>query len=466
MTRKGWVKPQRKQRLTDHIALGVLTATYLPSVIDSIILALDKQEQRHRLLPARLVMYYVIALALFADSAYEEVMRSLVEGLSWQSGWKNTWTVPTPAAITLARARLGYEPLKALFDQECTPLGTENTPGVMYRRWRLMAIDGTTLDVADTPENVEAFERPVNTKTEKSAYPKVRIVGLAECGTHALTGMALGKYNEHETVLTRKMLDEFQPGMLIFADRGFMGYPLFSAAAAQGCDLCWRARSPAKYPVKEELSDGSYLSEIFDFPDRRFRKEHPLPVRVIRYRVDDPGKKTEQEYRLVTTILDPEEAPANELAELYAERWEIESLFDELKTHQRGRAIILRSKPADGVRQEVYGYVLAHYAVRALISTAADDHDVDPDRIGFTRTLRAARRSIRAGIGTSAQGIAKAVKETVTEICSEFLPVRKLRAAARVVKRGVTHYPVKHSIHSNWPQPTLQIAAAISVVPP
>jgi hypothetical protein len=465
MPRAGWVKPQSDQRLSDHVALGVLTRTFPPGMVDEVIEVAGRREHRSRLLPARLVVYYVLGLALFSESSYEEVMRNLVEGLSWQSGWSKAWKMPSKSAIFQARRRLGAEPLEALFDRGCVPLATEATAGAFYRDWRLVAVDGTTLDLPDTADNDEVFGRP-GASRGSSAFPQARLVAFAECGTHAITGAALGPYSESEQALTRQLLEHLGPGQLCLADRGFAGFPLFEAAQATGADLLWRARSNAVLPVIERFDDGSFRSEIVATPDKRTRA-NVLSVRVIEYALEDPGRPgTPERYRLITTIADPAAAPADELAALYAERWEIESALDELKTHQRGPKMVLRSKTPDGVRQEIYGHLCTHYAIRALMSTAATNQDIDPDRVSFTRTLRAARRSTRAGLGTNAVNLATAMTYTLTEVLHELLPVRRLRSAARVVKRKMSNYGVKRAEHQNWPRPTLGPRHAVRVLAP
>lgn len=465
MPRAGWVKPQDDQRLTDHVALGVLTRVFPPALVDEVLEATGRVEQRSRLLPARLVVYYVLGLALFAQASYEEVMRNLVEGLAWASGWARQWRMPSKSAIFQARARLGVEPLEQLFARGCVPLATPATPGSWVRDWRLVAVDGTTLDVADTPDNEAAFGRP-GASRGSSAFPQVRVVGLAECGTHAIFGAAIGPYADSEQALTRGLLDQLGPGMLCLADRGFAGFPLFEAAAATGADLLWRARSNAVLPVLERFDDGSFRSEIVATPDKRTRT-NVLSVRVIEYTLEDPGRPdTPERYRLLTTIGDPAAAPADELAALYAQRWEFETALDELKTHQRGPRVVLRSKTPDGVRQEIYGYLCTHYAIRTLMSAAADDAGVDPDRVSFTRSLRAARRSVRAGIGTTITNLSLALTDTIAEIVHELLPVPRLRSAARVVKRKMSNYGVKRAAHRDRPRPTLAPTEGIKVLAP
>ena len=466
MPRMGWVKPQSNQRLSDHIALGVLTRSFPPSLVDAAIQTAGKGEQRHRLLPARLVFYYVLALGLFSDSSYEEVMRNLVEGLAYQSGWKTRWVVPTKGAISQARARLGAAPLKRCFDTACVPMATETTPGAFYRSWRLMAIDGTNLDVPDTAENDEEFGRPTPSRGEGSAFPQVRLVGLGECGTHAITAVAIGGYETGENTLATELVGKLSPGMLLLADRGFGGsYTLFSAMASSGADLLWRVKSTAVLPVLERFSDGSYRSELV-IKDEKRRKQQVIAIRVIAYEIDDEGRPQAEEttYRLITTILDPDSAPASELSGLNLERWEFETLLDELKTHERGPRVVLRSKSPDGVCQEIYGYLCTHYAIRALMCEVESPDGIDPDRVSFTRSLRAVPRTVRAGIGTTAHAFREALHAAAGEITRELLPERPLRAAARVVKPKMSKFGVKRSVHRNWPRPTKRAGEGIRVL--
>ena len=405
MPRAGWVKPRSDQRLSDHISIGVLTRVFPPELVDRVVSGAGRTEVRHRLLPARVVVYYVLGLALFSQASYEEVMRELVEGLSWASGWSQSWSVPTKAALSRARARLGAEPLRALFSEVAVPLATAQTRGSWYRDWRLMSIDGTCIDVADTPANAAEFGRPGSGRGQGAgAFPQVRLVGLAECGTHALTGAAMGACRTGETTLTRDLLGSLHQGMLVLADRNFYSFELWNEARATGADLLWRTKAGHVLRPHEQLPDGSWLARL-----RRLSNYHmrgtDVVVRVIDYAVDDPGRpQAEPRYRLITTILDPAAAPAAGLAALYPQRWEFETALDELKTHQRGPRVVLRSKMPDGVRQEIYGYLCVYYAVRWLMHAVALEADADPDRLSFTRTLRAARRSTASHPGFSPSG--------------------------------------------------------------
>jgi hypothetical protein len=401
--RSGWVKPATDQRLSDHISIGVLTRVFPPELVDRVVVEAGRVEQRHRLLPARVVVYYVLAMALFADSSYEEVMRALVEGLSWASGWRQSWEVPAKGSIFKARARLGREPLQLLFEAVAGPLAGESTRGAFYRGLRLLSVDGTCLDVADTPANDEEFGRPGTGRGEGvGAFPQLRLVALSEAGTHAICAAALGPYRTAENVLADELLGCMSAGMLCLADRGFYSSQRFSNARKTGAHLLWRVKLGLVLPREEQLPDGSYLSRIYATQADQRAQRDGARVRVIEYRFDDPGvSDPEQRYRLLCTILDPEDAPADELGALYHERWELENTLDELKVHQRGARVVLRSKHPDGVYQEAYGYLCTHYAIRRLMHDAALQADLDPDRLSFTRSLRAARRSARTQPGCS-----------------------------------------------------------------
>ncbi|MEV1063093.1 IS4 family transposase [Streptomyces sp. NPDC050263] len=389
MARVGQVRVPAGERLSDRIAIGVLTQAFPPGLVDEVISDTGRAEQRSRLLPARVVVYFVLAMCLFFGQGYEEVARLLGEGLG---DGRPSWRVPTTAAIGRARRRLGVEPLKALFARVCRPVAVPETVGSWYRHWRVVAVDGTTLDVADTAANEEFFGRHVSQRGA-GAFPQARLVALAECGTHALFGAVVGPQSTSEQKLSRQLFARLQEGMLLLADRGFYGFELWQAARAAGADLLWRVRKSAALPVAQVLGDGSYLSTVHAEKDRKSRR-NPVVVRVIEYTHARTGDATV--YRLLTTLLDPEQAPARELAALYAQRWEFETTLDEIKTHQRGPKLILRSKYPWGVEQEIYGFLLVHHAIRQLMHQAALREGLDPDRLSFTRSLRIVRRQVPA----------------------------------------------------------------------
>jgi Insertion element 4 transposase N-terminal/Transposase DDE domain len=377
-------------RLSDRIAIGVLTRTFPPELVDRVIARTGRGEQRQRLLPARVVVYYTLAMCLFAQAGYEEVIRLLVEGLAWMRRWQGVWQVPDKSSIARARARLGPAPLRELFVEVARPLATPPTKGAWYRGLRLVALDGTTLDVADTPANVAAFGRPGGGRGQ-GAFPQVRLVGLVECGTHAIVDAAMGGLHLGETSLAPSLARSLRPGMLVLVDQGLCSLELWRTMQATGAELVWRCRQDVRLEVLEVFADGSWRSELGHSqpPSKR------LAVRVVDYRLDDPGRPGQREdYRLLTTILDPERAPAAELPALYPQRWEHETALDELKTHQRGAGVVLRSKDPDGVIQEVWAHLLVHYAIRRLMHQAALQAQVDPDRLSFTRSLHIARRQV------------------------------------------------------------------------
>jgi hypothetical protein len=258
------------------------------------------------------------------------------------------------------------------------------------------------VDVADTPANVEAFGRPGSSRrADGGAFPQLRLVGLAECGTHALVGVAVDGCRASEQKLARGVLGGLAPGMLLLADRGFYSFGLWQAARESGAELLWRTKSNHVLPVHEILQDGSYVSSLHEIVNFKRRRDG-IPVRVVEYSLDDPGRpQVKGRYRLLTTILDAAAAPADELAAAYTQRWEFETALDELKTHQRGPKVVLRSKLPDGVRQELYGYLCVHFAIRWLMHSVALEADVDPDRLSFTRSLRVARRTTAAHPGFS-----------------------------------------------------------------
>jgi hypothetical protein len=387
------MKSSSCERLSDRIALGVLTRAFPAELVDEVVVGCGRAEQRQRLLPARVVVYFVLAMCLFSGQGYEEVGHLLTQGLERERRWVGTWRVPTSGAIGRARLRLGPEPLKALFARVCRPVAVPGTEGAWYRGQRLVAVDGTTFDLPDTEANAEFFGRPGTARgQDRSAYPQARAVALVECGTHAVFAAEVGPLAVHEMVLARRLFPALTAGMLLMADRGFLGFDLWRAAASTGADLLWRVKNNAVLPVVTRLPDGSYLSEIVAARDKN-RRADPVQVRVIEYTLGPRGKDGTV-YRLITTLLDPATAPAAELAALYAERWEIETTLDEIKTHLGGPRLILRSQHPAGAEQEIYAFLLVHHALRDLIHRAALREGNDPDRISFIRTLRVVRRHI------------------------------------------------------------------------
>jgi len=396
-------------RLTDWISLGVLASSVPRDAVDEAVAAAGKGAKRaDGKLPPHVMVYFAMALALFSGEDYEEVAARLTETLASWGCWDDAWSTPTSGGLTQARKRLGPEPLELLFEKVAVPVAGVLTRGAFLREWRLMAVDGFELDVPDTAANAAAFGYPAGGR-ERPAFPKVRVVTIGECGSHAKVAAQMGPVGgkgASEQALARRMFGRLEEDWLLIADRGFYNWPGWQAAAAAGAALLWRVQAGLRLPVLDLLPDGSYLSLVArpTLHDKtrnkliaaarageRLDPAQAMRVRVIEYEIPDRDGDGEL-IALITTITDPAAASAQELAEAYCQRWEEETGNDQLKTHLRGPGKVLRSKSPDMVRQEIYGYLLTHYAISALICQAATEADIDPDRVKFLRTVRILRR--------------------------------------------------------------------------
>jgi hypothetical protein len=402
-------------RLTDWISLGVLTSQVPADAVDDAVAVTGKKAQRRGgKLPPRVTAYLVMALALFADEDYEEVAARLAGTLADWGGWEESWgRVPTSGGITQARQRLGPEPMAELFSQVVVPVAGLDTGGAFLGPWRLMSIDGMEWDVPDTAANREAFGVHVAGGGE-AAFPKVRVVTVSECASHApvlaAMGPAGGGKGSGERSLARALYPRLEEDWLLIADRNFFDWDAWRAAAASGAALLWRVKSDIRLPALELLPDGSYRSVLIrpgTSPKQRqalieaarrgddLDPDRARPVRVIEYDVPDrEGDGKGELIALVTTITDRRRAPAAVLAAAYHQRWEHETGNAQLKTYLRGPGKILRSASPDMVKQELWGYLLTHYAISALICTAATSAGIDPDRVKFKRTVRVIRRRV------------------------------------------------------------------------
>jgi hypothetical protein len=398
-------------RLADYLSVGLLGRIYPASVVEKLLDAHDVNTLRNRRLPALVTSYYCIALSLYPQAAYEEVYAVVAEGLS-DRGRGKVVSAPAKSSISAARQRIGFAPLKSLMAQVCKPLADRVTqPHAFYAGLRLVAIDGSNFDLPDEASNETEFGRP-SSRREPSSFPQAKCVALVECATHAIIAASLGAYRTAEWSLCQEILPSLSADMLCLADRGFAGYARWQEAAATGAQLLWRAKSNLQLPVLQRLPDGSFLSALYPDETSHRNARKGIPVRVIEYSLpalkaapgrqsahdqqDVPGQQSvpgqPQRYRLLSSLLDPVQAPALQLARLYHERWEVEAAFDELKTHLTSGKRTLRSKTADGVRQEFYGWVLAHYAVCWLMHQTASAHRLRQRVLSFTAHVNLLRR--------------------------------------------------------------------------
>ena len=392
MPRSGWRKAESDRRLPDLVSVGLLMKVFPADVVDAVIAECGRTEQRRRSLPARSMAYFAMGMALHSEGSYEDVLALISDGLAWAYRDEQSPKLANKAAISHARDRLGPEPMALLFERVAQPLAVRDSPGCWLAGRRLVAIDGTCLDLPDTGANDDFFGRPGVNKGERSAFPQARVVALAECGTHAMFEAKIGPYTTSEAALSTELLGRLRPGMLCLADRGFYSFAAWQKACGTGADLLWRVADNLILEPVQDLPDGSWLAEVFHSTADR-RRQHPSRVRVIGYTIED-GREPTGEFRLITTLLDHRTAPATELAAAYTQRWEIETAFDELKTHQRGARAVLRSKSPDLVTQEIWGHLCCHYAIRSLMFDAAIHAGHDPDRVSFVAALRISRRSI------------------------------------------------------------------------
>lgn len=375
--------------LADQAAVGVLARTFPVDLVDRVIDQFWVREQRARKLPARLVFYLVLALCLFPQESYRSAMKILMKAFGRGADGAS---VPTAEAIGNARRRLGADPVETIVRHVAQPVATSDTRGAWYREWRLVAFDGTTFTVPDTKENDAQFGRPGTGRGDgKGAYPQAQAACLVELGTHAVFDARLEPYRVSENTLIEEMFTALRPGMLALADRGVYSFQRWGRAAATGADLLWRVPSNLVLRPVEILADGSYIAEIT--PPRKSGMA-PVRVRVVEYKLPAVTDGKDELYRLVTTILDPVQAPAKELAVVYHERWDIEGFFKQIKSVQLNADRIFRSKSPDGVRQEFWAHLGVHYATMRIAVDAARLVNLDPDRISHKNTVRIIRSRI------------------------------------------------------------------------
>lgn len=421
------------------------------------------QHIRERKLHMAAIVFLIIAMGIYAHLSIGDVMRKLAQGLRFV--WPNpSHRLPRDSALTYRRYQLGARPLVRLFHRVCRPMTTPQTRGAFLFGLRMMAIDGTVEDAPDTPENAAVFGRHHGDRGD-SAFPQLQGVYLAECGSHAIVDAGFWPYRVSERVGGFRMLRSVGPGMLVMWDRGFHDYDMFARARGRDAHVLGRLPANVKLQRTQTLPDGSYLAYLRPSDYVRRKQGERLRVRVIEYTLTDPALPGYGEtHRLVTTLLDPQAYPALDLACAYHERWEIEIVIDEMDTHQRLVGRPLRSLKPVGVIQELYGLLIAHYAVRFLMHEAAHQADLDPDRLSFVRALRVIADAIPEFQMVALDQLDQLHARLLQDIADGRIPERRQRSNPRVVKRKMSNFRLKRPEHQHWPQPTLPFRQSVALI--
>jgi hypothetical protein len=374
------------------VDLGQITEAFPRAVIDQILGETGRAGVRRRKLPGYLMVYYEIALGLMVSVSAREVLRRLLDQVRDDLSY-GAELIASRAAICKARQRLGVEPIRELFERVVRPIAKRATKGAWFGGLRLVALDGSSLNLQDTPANRQTYGKAPAAGKKTSPLPLVRFVALCEIGTHVLFAVRMAAWKISEVALAKQLIHRLEPGMLCLADRLFYGFALWNEAVATGADLLWRVQKKIPLPRLQMLADGSYLSEVRARSNAKVaERARRVPVRVIEFNVI-VGRRREH-YRVITTLLDPKKAPAMKLANLFARRWGIETTFGELKTYLRGREVLLRSQRPDLVEQDFFGLLLAHYGVRCVMNEAARERRIAPTEISFLHAVRVVIRRL------------------------------------------------------------------------
>jgi hypothetical protein len=445
----------------ENVRLNVLERAVPHATVEAVVIDLEATEQRTRKLPAALTTLLCVAMGLFTDTALEQVLIKLVKGLRYI--WPDDeYQTANKSAISQARYRLTAKPVVELFRRVCKPLATQATTGAFLFGLRLMAIDGTTEDVADTPENVAFFGRHHGGRGD-GAFPQMHAVYLCESGTHAVCDAGFWPCHTSERVGGLRMLRSVEPGMLVMWDCGFHSFDMADQThRVRKAHFLGRLPSHAKPKFIWALPDGSYLAYIYPSEYKRKKRGEHLLVRVIEYTIDDPDRAGYgEQHRLITSLLDPELYPAHTLACEYHQRWEVEITIDEVDTHQRLPNHSLRSRKPAGVMQEAYGLLIAHYAVRMLIHESALQSELDPDRLSFTNALHIICDAVAEFQMTETEQLPRLCQRLLNDIARHRLPKRDNRSNPRVIKRKMSKFRLKRPEHAHWPQPSKSFSEAI-----
>ena len=434
------------------------------ALVERILQQTGAVEKRKRMLPARVVVFLVIAMTLFAKKSMPEVLNILVEGLRIQGAYLLGAALPVKSALSQARQRLGVKPLVELFRALARPIARLDQAWAFYKGLRLMAIDGTNLDLPDTPENERFFGRP-GAGRGKAAWPVAAVIALIEIGTRMTVDVFVGRYKTSEQSAAIRLMRSLAEGMLLLWDRAFVGYELWNEAIKRGAHLLGRIKSNMIFKPMENLSDGSFLAKLYPNPYARSKDQGGILVRIIEYTITHPlFPGFREKHRLITSLLDAELYPAKELIVLYHERWEIEIEFDEIKTHMIDKTPTLRSKNPLGVLQEIYGLLIAHMAVRTLMAEAASKWDLDPDRISFTGALQVISRAIPRMQAAKTELLPAFYEMMLDEIASQLNPPRRNRINPRVIKQKMSNFHYKRPEHYKIQQPRTTFREAIHVL--
>ncbi len=445
--------------LDRHLALDALARVVPAATVADILVECGAAGQRTRKLPGLVTVFFCIAMNLYAGDCLGHAFRRLVAGLRW------LWPDPTAlqvskGALCQARYRLGARPLARLFRRVCLPLATPTTPGAFLFGLRLLALDGTTLDMPDTPANVRAFGRQPSPRGT-CAWPRIQVVALSECGTHAIGDAGLWRWDADERAAGRRLLRSVQRGMLVLWDRGFHSCTTIAATRATGAHFLGRLPATDRPVLVCALADGSQLVRLRPGDYRRRRRGETALVRLVRYTLDDPTRPGHGVvHRLVTALLNPRVAPAEELVLAYHARWEFELTADEVKTHQRPAAPLRSRKPV-GVIQEVYALLLAHYIVRAVMVDAARTVDLAPTRLSFLGTLRLIRDALPGFQRAAPAEQPRLYRQLLADVAAARLAPRANRSNPRVIKQKMSNFRVKTTQHLDWPQPTKSFRDAV-----
>jgi hypothetical protein len=451
------------EKFTDAVKLAVLEKAVPFQLIQSVVRTCGVAEQRIRKLPAAVCVLLVIAMNLFIIEDLPHVLRRMVQGVRLVFG-DGEYPLAGKSAISQARDRLGDQPLETLFRAACKPIATTATRGAFLFGLRMMAIDGTNEDVPDTPANAEAFGRH-HSDRGAGAFPQVKGVYLIECATHVICDAIFGACHMSERAAAKRLLRSVGKGMLVTWDRGFFGYELLRAALATGAHVLGRVPANVILTPVCCLADGSFLAYVYPSPQARRQRRDGILVRVIEYTFDDPQLPGYGEtHRLITSLLDAELYPALALIVGYHERWEIEITLDELDTHQHLPGRPLRSHKPVGVRQELYGWLLAHFAIRVLMHEAALSMDADPDRLSFTNALRIIQQVIPEFQLVDPSQHSELYQRMLHDITQHRLPERDHRINPRVVKRKMSKFYLKRPQHCHPAQPTKPFVESVVIL--